>query len=607
MKIRYLLMCLLCMILSSCNTGNNSIEENVTKLEDEIFIDENISFSKLSEMFELANKEKDEQLRNIKIAEVEELLLNSCLYFPYMNDNVSINISKVLPSSYLHYYSDVYSLDYLKVFNRLLTKEEIEEINNKDNLDMFYNENNLYTKDTASFYHHESFDCFNIYGKMSYDNRLILSQCYSSLFKVDNKGNLTLDLAKSYEVSEDGKTYTFNLKENIYYYDYLRNEIDKIKAEDFVLSLKYYLSNKVGSSKIDNAEQYINNFVSFDKVGIKAIDDKTLSITLKDDNFHLFYEISNYLYPMHKSTYDLLDDGIPLTYKNNLYSGSYVISIKDELVTILVKNEKYVNANNVNLKEIKFTYEALPSKEIINKVIDGTYDSLSCKYNDSMYNYLKEYESIKDYVFYNKGKNKINYGCFNLSNEKLRNSSLRKAIVYSFNKNEFIEKDFPKEISDLVVTNTFNGNNNLNYIDNKTYNNDNFVNMTYLQVIQHFANKRNNPVDYSNTYNEELATLYFNEYFKNNETDDKLSLKVVCIENQKEQLLTFTNNVSKLSNNKIVFEYEVVKNNYDYFVITNQGKYDILFYNYWTPDYYDASAFIETFFLNGEKNNLLGL
>ena len=107
MKIRYLLMCLLCMILSSCNTGNNSIEENVTKLEDEIFIDENISFSKLSEMFELANKEKDEQLRNIKIAEVEELLLNSCLYFPYMNDNVSINISKVLPSSYLHYYSDV--------------------------------------------------------------------------------------------------------------------------------------------------------------------------------------------------------------------------------------------------------------------------------------------------------------------------------------------------------------------------------------------------------------------------------------------------------------------------------------------------------------------
>ena len=594
------------MILTSCNIENNSIEESVSRLEDEIIIDENISFSKLSEMFELANKEKDIQLRNIKLAEIEELLLNSCLYFPYMNDNISINISKVLPSSYLHYSNNVYSLDYLKVFNRLLTKNEIYELENSNNLEMILNDN-LYLIDKASFYHHESFDSFNLYEKMSYDNKLILSQCYSSLFKVDNNGRLNYDLAESYVVSEDGKTYTFTLKDNIYYYDYLCNKVYKIKAEDFVLSLRYYLTNKVGRSKIDNAEQYINNFVNFDKVGIKAKDYKTLSITLKDANFNLFYEISNYLYPMHKDIYDLLDDGITLTYKNSLYSGSYVINSKNQLTTKLVKNENYINAHNVNLKEITFTHEILASEEIISKVIDGTYDNLSCKYNDSMYNYLKEHEELKDYIFYNKGKNIINYGCFNLTNEDLRNLSLRKALVYSFNKSEFIENVYPKEISNLIVTNTFNCNSNLNNVENKTYNNEEYINMTYLEIIQHFANKRIDAIDYGNTYNKELATLYFNRYFESKDDTSQLKLKVVCMESQKEQLLTFTSNVEKLSNSKIIFEYEIVKNNYDYFVITNQGKYDILFYNYWTPDYYDAAAFIEAFFLNGEKYSLLGL
>jgi hypothetical protein len=131
--------------------------------------------------------------------------------------------------------------------------------------------------------------------------------------------------------------------------------------------------------------------------------------------------------------------------------------------------------------------------------------------------------------------------------------------------------------------------------------------MTYLEIIQHFANKRIDAIDYGNTYNKELATLYFNRYFESKDDTSQLKLKVVCMESQKEQLLTFTSNVEKLSNSKIIFEYEIVKNNYDYFVITNQGKYDILFYNYWTPDYYDAAAFIEPFFLNGEKYSLLGL
>ena len=47
----------------------------------------------------------------------------------------------------------------------------------------------------------------------------ISSLLYSGLMKDDPNGNIQPDLAESYTVSSDGKTYTFTLKNNIYFHD----------------------------------------------------------------------------------------------------------------------------------------------------------------------------------------------------------------------------------------------------------------------------------------------------------------------------------------------------------------------------------------------------
>ena len=47
----------------------------------------------------------------------------------------------------------------------------------------------------------------------------IIANMFEGLLRVDNEGNLQSAAAESYAVSEDGLTYTFDLRDNIYWYD----------------------------------------------------------------------------------------------------------------------------------------------------------------------------------------------------------------------------------------------------------------------------------------------------------------------------------------------------------------------------------------------------
>lgn len=51
------------------------------------------------------------------------------------------------------------------------------------------------------------------------DTETIMDQVFDGLFDVDTEGNLIPDLAESYSVSEDGKTYDFKLKKDVYFHD----------------------------------------------------------------------------------------------------------------------------------------------------------------------------------------------------------------------------------------------------------------------------------------------------------------------------------------------------------------------------------------------------
>ncbi|MEI8270313.1 MAG: ABC transporter substrate-binding protein, partial [bacterium] len=99
----------------------------------------------------------------------------------------------------------------------------------------------------------------------STDNDLV-SIIYSGLMRKNNDGTLSPDLAEEYNISKDGLTYTFTLKNKIYFQDG-----KQILIDDVIFTI-----NKIKDPIIKSPKK-----INWDGVSVEKIDDKTVRFTLK--------------------------------------------------------------------------------------------------------------------------------------------------------------------------------------------------------------------------------------------------------------------------------------------------------------------------------------
>ena len=91
-------------------------------------------------------------------------------------------------------------------------------------------------------------------------------------------------LAESYDVSEDGLTYTFHLREGVSWVDSQGRKVADVKADDFVAGMEHLIDAGGGleallDGLILNASAYLNGEITdFSQVGVKALDDYTVEI-----------------------------------------------------------------------------------------------------------------------------------------------------------------------------------------------------------------------------------------------------------------------------------------------------------------------------------------
>ncbi|MEG0289144.1 MAG: ABC transporter substrate-binding protein, partial [Carnobacterium sp.] len=110
-----------------------------------------------------------------------------------------------------------------------------------------------------------------------------IGQIFEGLYRIDGKNNPELGLAESEpDVSEDGKTYTFKLREAVW------SNGDAVTAEDFVYAFQKVVDPENGSpssNQMDifkNAAAIRNGEMDLEELGVKAIDEKTLELTLEN-------------------------------------------------------------------------------------------------------------------------------------------------------------------------------------------------------------------------------------------------------------------------------------------------------------------------------------
>ena len=187
----------------------------------------------------------------------------------------------------------------------------------------------------------------------------VVYHAFEGLMRYDENDKLVPAQAESYEVSDDGMTYTFKLRDGLKW-----SNGDPLTAKDFEYAWKRVIDPKLASdysfqitTYVKGAEEYFNGEGSIDDVGIKALDDKTLEVQLKAPTPY-FLDITAFytLLPVNEKVVSANPDWAKDPQGTEFVSnGAFKITEWNHKENIkMVKNDNYVDADKVKLDGLHF-------------------------------------------------------------------------------------------------------------------------------------------------------------------------------------------------------------------------------------------------------------
>lgn len=121
----------------------------------------------------------------------------------------------------------------------------------------------------------------------------IIRQIYHTLVEMDNDSNFTPSFAKSWACADDNVTWTFNLRDDVYWQtgnDLFKDEKIRVTAEDVKYSFEYFLKPENGSVRYTDLSNTIKS--------ITVIDPNTIQFVTNDVDVLFEYRMyQNYIIP----------------------------------------------------------------------------------------------------------------------------------------------------------------------------------------------------------------------------------------------------------------------------------------------------------------------
>jgi oligopeptide transport system substrate-binding protein len=266
----------------------------------------------------------------------------------------------------------------------------------------------------------------------------VLDHLFEGLYTKDKEGQPVLGTAKEVKVSEDGKTYTFTLRDDVKWSDG-----STITAQDFEYAWKRVLNPETGSQfafymyYIKGAEEYNKGKGTVENVGVTAKDDKTFVVELNEP-LGYFEELLTMwtFYPVKK---ELVEGNKNWAAEAEGYvsNGPFKMTEwKHDSDVVVEKNENYWNNKVVNLTKV--TYKMVPDATTYYQMYkSGELDLIQTLPTDV----VEQEQSNKEF------KNVPYFGTymymFNVEKEPFTNAKVRRAFAMAIDR-EGLTKNITK-------------------------------------------------------------------------------------------------------------------------------------------------------------------
>lgn len=344
-------------------------------------------------LYQAAKEEQNVSKRYALMAQAEAKLLEAAVLIPGTTNGGNYGLSRVAKRSA----STVLWGNDSDRFHNVLVTTELISAEDQTHLKAMWNEvrgTGTYSQKATDYLKEKGYTLKDTYNmgyasdpktwdalatSRSADSEAIVNT-YDGLVEYDNENEIKPALAESWEVSEDGKTYTFHIRQGAKWVDAQGREVADVKADDFVAGMQHMLDAGGGleylvENIIVNALEYNKGDVTdFAEVGVKATDDNTVVYTLCQPTSYFITMLGyNVFAPMSrtyfeskggvfgKDDYKAAVDAGTMKYGQTVndiaYCGPYTVTNYTAENTIVFEaNPTYWNKDNITIKTLTWKF-----------------------------------------------------------------------------------------------------------------------------------------------------------------------------------------------------------------------------------------------------------
>ncbi|MEA4911673.1 MAG: peptide ABC transporter substrate-binding protein [Oscillospiraceae bacterium] len=259
----------------------------------------------------------------------------------------------------------------------------------------------------------------------------VLRHIIENLTMLDANDEVVPGVATDWTVSEDGLTYTFNLRQGMKW-----SNGEEVTANDFVFAWTKLLDPATASEYsymgyvFANGQAFNEGKATIDQVGFKATDDYTLEVTLESPKGYFLSLMSFGVFaPVNQKAYEEIGEAYGTDADKIVTNGAYTFtSWEHESKIVLTKNPDFYNVEKIGPDTITMLMITDASASY-NSLVAGECDLVGLGTGE-----IVELAKAAGYEIHSYDDGSCFYFEYNFADAMMSNVNLRKAFSYAIDR-----------------------------------------------------------------------------------------------------------------------------------------------------------------------------